>query len=345
MNLRFVRLLQSVISVGVVILIGGFSLFWLGKGRWSLGESLSMAVISVSTVGFGELPELSQVRFARGITVMTILAGLGSVAFFQSAMTALLINGVIGQTWRKTIMRKAIAQLNGHIIVAGVGSTGKHVVEEMIATNAPFVVIDRDGEVLHRLSQELTGGKMLYVQGDATHDHTLIYAGIERSSGLIAALTHDRDNLFVTLSARALNARARIITKVVENEAIAKMMRAGANATVSPNIIGGRRLASEMLRPSVVEFLDQMMRDRDKNLRFEEIGIPHDSPFVGKVLRDVPLRKEAQALVVAVRDQNRKFRYNPGPDFLIEAGTVLILIGEAHRMPALRAMIEGRTAS
>jgi len=338
----FTRLLQSLLAVAGVIVLGGFVLYLLGRGQWGLGESLYMAVISVSTVGFGELPGLDHVPYARGVTVLTILLGLGAVAFFQSAMTAIIVDGLIGHAWRKTMMRKSIDDLKDHVVVAGIGSTGKHVIEEMIATGRRFVAIDRDGEYLRKLSNELLGGKMLYVQGDATHDHTLLEAGIDRASGLIAALTHDRDNLFVTLSARALNARARIVTKVVETEAIPKMMRAGANATVSPNIIGGRRLASELLRPSVVEFLDQMMRDRDKNLRFEEIDIPENSPFAGRQLRDVPLRREAQALVVAVRDQSRKFRYNPGPDFIIEAGTVLVVIGEAPRMPALRALIEGK---
>ena len=343
MDRLLVRLVQAVVAVATVILAGGLTLYALGHHRWTLGESFYMAVISVSTVGFGELPGFEGVPLARPVTVVTILSGLGSVAFFQSAMTALIVDGYIGHTWRRNRMRSTINKLTGHVVVAGVGSTGRHVVEELVATSTPFVAIDRSHELLQRMSDELTGGKMLFICGDATHDQTLLDAGIDRAKGVIAALTHDRDNLFVTLSARALNAQARIVTKVVETEAIAKMTRAGANSTVSPNIIGGRRLASELLRPSVVEFLDVMMRDRDKNLRFEEIEVPASSPFIGKPLRDVPLRREGSALVVAVRDQGRNFRYNPGPDLVLEAGTVLVVIGEAPRMPALRALVEGQS--
>lgn len=340
-NQLLLRLLQAVFAVAMVIAVGAVLIYALGSGRWSFGEALYMSVISVSTVGFGELPGFDQVPFARGVAVLTILSGLGAVAFFQSAMTALLVDGFIGHAWRQNRMHSLIKKCQGHVVVAGVGSTGKHVVEEMIATGTPFVVIDRGHELLQRLSNELMDGKMLYVCGDATHDQTLLEAGVDRARGVIAALTHDRDNLFVTLSARALNASARIVTKVVEPEAIAKMTRAGANTTVSPNIIGGRRLASELLRPSVVEFLDLMMRDRDKNVRFEEIVIPGTSPFVGKPLGDVPRQRDAQGLVVAVREQDRKFRYNPGPEYILETGCVLVVISEASQLPAFRALIEG----
>jgi voltage-gated potassium channel len=340
MNITVRRLLTSTAVVVFVILCGGGALFWLGAGRWSLGESLYMSVISVSTVGFGELPGIDHVRFARVITVTIILAGLGSVAFFQSSMTALIVENVIGQAWRRQRMKKIIEGLSQHVVVAGIGSTGKHVVEEMIATSTPFVVIDSNLAHLQRLSKELMDGKMLFVHGDATTDHILIEAGVDRAKGVIAALTHDPENLFVTLSSRALNARARIVTKVVDAEAVPKMIRAGANATVSPTIIGGRRLASELIRPDVVEFLDQMMNERDKNLRFEEVVVPPTSSCVGRSLRDVPLRRDARILVVAIRDKERRFHYSPGPDHVIEAGSVLVVLGAAAHMQGVRDMIE-----
>jgi voltage-gated potassium channel len=340
MNVTLRRLLASLVSVCAVIVIGGLGLFTLGKGQWSLPESLYMSVITVSTVGFGELPNIDKVRGARGLIVAIILSGLASVAFFQSAMTALIVEGVIGQAFRRNRMKKTIESLAKHVVVAGIGSTGKHVVEELIATDTPFVAIDRNAEHLERLSIELMAGKMLYIRGDATEDHTLLEAGIDRAKGVIAALTHDRDNLFVTLSARALNGKARIVTKVVETESVPKMLRAGANATVSPNIIGGRRMASELIRPDVVEFLDQMMRDRDKNLRFEEIVVPAGSRFVGQALRDVPFRRDLSVLVVAVRGHDRRFLYNPGPEYMLEAGTVLVVLGETNQMHALRQMVD-----
>ncbi|HEU4413062.1 MAG TPA: potassium channel protein [Polyangiaceae bacterium] len=334
------RMAFAVALVAGVIGAGGLALYALGDGLWTLGEALYMAVISVSTVGFGELPSIDRVRGARSIIVATILTGLVAVAYFQSTMTALIVEGVIGEAWRSKRMKKSVDALAGHIVIAGVGSTGKHVVEELTATRTPFVAIDRDRENLERVSQEVCGGKMLYVHGDATEDHSLLEAGIGRAAGVIAALTHDKDNLYVTLSARTLNARARIVAKVVEPEAIAKMARAGANATVSPNIIGGRRMASELIRPEVTEFLDQMLRDKERALRLEEVSVPHGSGYAGKALREVPIRRESNALVVAVRDAQRNFLYNPGPDHCLAEGSVLVVLGDPTNVEALRRMVE-----
>jgi voltage-gated potassium channel len=330
----------AIALVGAVIGAGGLALYALGGGLWTLGESLYMAVISVSTVGFGELPSIGRVPGARSVTVATILTGLVAVAYFQSTMTALIVEGVIGEAWRSKRMKKHIGSLSGHVVIAGVGSTGKHVVEELTATRTPFVAIDRDRENLERVSDEVCDGKMLFVHGDATEDHTLLEAGADKAAGVIAALTHDKDNLYVTLSARTLNARARIVAKVVEPEAIAKMARAGANATVSPNIIGGRRMASELIRPEVVEFLDQMLRDKERTLRLEEVSVPHGSAYAGKALREVPIRRESNALVVAVRDTQRNFLYNPGPDHCLTEGSVLVVLGDPTNVDSLRSMIE-----
>ena len=204
---------------------------------------------------------------ARPLTAALILGGVSVLAYMQSNLTALLVEGVIGDVWRRRRMQGEIGKLKGHIVVAGAGNTGKHVVEELVATRATFVVIDRNEHTLRQLSNDLCAGKMLYVHGDATIDGVLLSAGVDRARGVVAALTHDKDNLYVTLSARSLNAQARIVSKVVEDEAAPKILKAGASSIVNPTMIGARRLAGELIRPEVHEFLDQMLRDKDKNLR------------------------------------------------------------------------------
>jgi voltage-gated potassium channel len=156
--------------------------------------------------------------------------------------------------------------------------------------------------------------------------------------GVVAALTQDKDNLYVTLSARSLNATARIVSKVVEDEAGAKILKAGASAIVNSSLIGARRLASELIRPEVNEFLDQMLRDRDRNLRFEEVVVRPGSNFIGVALKDTPIRSDTGALVVAVRGRDRAFVYNPDPNSILTEGTTLIVLGETDSIVKLRLL-------
>lgn len=339
-NASVTRLLYAMVVLSVLVFGGALGFHYLGGGRWTYSDCVFMTVITLSTVGFGELNHMSEVPGARALTMGLIIGGIGTLAYVQGNLTALLVEGVIGQAWRRNRMKKKIAELSGHIVVAGAGSTGRHVIEELVATQTPFVVIDRNHEHLDRISSSMAGGKMLFVHGDATEDHALIDAGIERARGVVAALTHDKDNLYVTLSARGLNAQARIVAKVTEDEAAPKMLKAGATSIVSPAQIGGRRMASDVIRPEVNEFLDNMLRDKDKSLRLEEVVIPAGSPYAGHMLKDAPIRKETRLLVIAVRREDREFVYNPEPDFVLQEGATLVVMGDADGVQKLRKMVE-----
>jgi voltage-gated potassium channel len=333
------RLVVAAVLLVVLVLGGSTGYYTLGGGRWTYGECLYMTVITLSTVGFGELSRMSDVEGARALTVVLIVGGIGTLAYVQANVTALLVEGAIGQALRRNRMRKKIDALSGHIVVAGSGATGKHVIEELIVTKTPFVVIDRNHEHVQRVSELMMRGEMLIVHGDATEDHILMQAGIERASGVVAALTHDKDNLFVTLSARSLNGSARIVSKVTEDESAPKMLKAGATAVVSPTQIGGRRMASELIRPEVNEFLDQMLRDKDKSLRLEEVLVSKGSPYIGHALRDAPIRRETNLLVIAVRQPTREFVYNPDPDFVLAEGMTLVVMGEPDGVKKLRTLV------
>ncbi len=335
---RKIRILPPLTLLAGVILVGGALLYEAGGGRWSFSETVYLAINAVSTAGFTELRQMEEVRFARVITVGIIMAGLGTVTYFQSSLTALLVQGVLGERFRLRRMQSKINALTKHVIVAGAGATGMHVIEELVATRTPFVAIDRSREVLERISADYVGGDMLYVVGNATDDASLMQAGITRAMGVVAALTEDKDNLFVTLSARSLNAEARIVSKVIGSDAAPKMIRAGANTTVSPNMMGGRRLASELVRPTVVEFVDQMLRNHEDVLRLEEVIIPDGSWFVGRTLREVPIRAETKLLVVALR-VDKKFIYNPEPSALLEVGSVLVVLGATTNVARLRELV------
>lgn len=318
---------------------------YLGKNSWDLGECAYMTVITITTVGFGELPHLARVPYGRAFTVAVLLAGLGIAAYFVSALTTYFIEGEFTKARTRRKMTRALADIKDHIIVCGVGTTGVHVVEELVWTKWPLVAIDRNPERLERL-QALSVSLLPTVNGDATEDEVLEQAGIRRARGIVAALTGDKDNLYIVVSARQLNPSLRIIAKGVDVAAADKLKRAGADSVVNPAFIGGVRMVSEMIRPQVVEFLDLMLRDKDKNLRIEEVVVPPGSPLVGKPIFEAQIRQHTNLLVVAVRQppvtpgQVGSFVYNPGPETLIAANMALIVLGETENVHKLRASIQ-----
>jgi voltage-gated potassium channel len=336
------RLIAPLVALTLITFGGAITLVAMSDGRWSFWQSVYFTIICASTVGFGELPEMDRVPGSRAVATVIIILGLSVVWYFQSALTTILVEGVLGQTLRRRRMQKRIESLTDHVIVAGAGSTGRHVIAELIASETPFVVIERGEEAIALLAEELPGREILHVVGDATHDATLLAAGIQRARGVIAALTEDKDNLYITLSSRDLNARARIVAKVVSPEAEHKMLRAGANATVSPNRIGGLRMASELLRPTVVRVLDGMMLANDKPLRVEEIPVSSASWFVGRALNALPIRASTNALVIAIQD-GASFAYNPDPATVLRAGQALIVIAEISSIEKLRALANRET--
>jgi voltage-gated potassium channel len=343
------RIVVASIALFAIFLVGTFG-FWLlgraylGHGAWSVGDCAYMTVLTITTVGFGELPHLASVPGGRIFTIAVLLAGLGVAAYLVSALTTYFIEGEFARTRTRRRMSRELDQIRDHIIVCGVGTTGVHVVEELVWTKWPLVAIDRDPAKLERL-QELSADVLPTVVGDATEDETLERAAIKRARGIVAALTDDKDNLFIVVSARQLNPALRIISKGVDMQAGEKLKRAGADSVVNPAFIGGVRMVSEMIRPQVVEFLDLMLRDKDKNLRIEEVLVPHGSPLVGKPIFAAQIRQHTNLLVVAVREAptvasgEGRFVYNPGPEMLIAENMALIVLGETESVHKLRRSI------
>jgi len=322
------------------IVVGGGTIFWLLVGdTYSFFDSIYFALITVSTVGYSELPRMELHPIARVVVMTMIVTGVGAVAFFQSALTAVLVEGVLGRALRKRRMEKRISKLTSHTIVAGGGRTGRFVINELHVNRLPFVVVDKDPEALARLNDEY-GGELIHVVGDATDDHVLSAAGVERASGLVTALAEDPENVFVTISARSLNPRIRIVAKAVTLGSEAKLARAGANATVSPHRIGALRLVTELLRPHTAEFLDSMMRGTgEEQLRFDDVKVHQGSEYEGRSLREAPIREHANVLIVAIRGPDGQFVYNPPADQRLESGSYVVVLGTREGVQRLRAMV------
>jgi voltage-gated potassium channel len=273
--------------------------------------------------------------------VMLVLGGVISLWWFLAAVTALLVEGELsGLRWRRR-MTNQVKRMEGHVIVCGAGSTGIHSVRELAALGVPFVVVDRNAEVLREVTSAHGGAG---VAGDATHDEVLEEAGITRARGVISALTEDKDNLFVTITARALNPRLRIVAKAIEVKAEAKMKRAGADAVVSPNVIGGLRMVSELVRPELTGFIDVMLRNKDQALRLEELVVPPDSRWAGRPIAEIGFAAKGM-LLLAVRDpasEGGRFTYNPPGDAVVSGGSILVVLGEPERVRTLSAEAASR---
>jgi len=237
-------------------------------------------------------------------------------------------------------MQRGIDKLNQHVIVCGIGTTGRHIATELSAVGVPFVVVDTNRVRLDELREEFNDS-LLFVIGDATDDHVLELAGVGRARGVISALNDDKANLFVTISARALNPTARIVAKSIEPSTEAKLRRAGADSVVAPNYIGGVRLFSEMVSPKAAAFLDRIVQfGSGISVGLEAIDVPASSPLVGQRLAETDIR-EAGALVVAVHRSDGDYVYNPGSEHLLEAGDSLIVLADTEDIAALRQTVAG----
>lgn len=342
------RIVAATLALLAVFLLGTFGFFALGETYlpqhpWSLSDCAFFTVTTITTVGFAELPHLARVPGARVFTVIVLLVGLGVALYCVSAFTTYFIEGEFSKGRLRKKMTRAISALKDHIIVCGVGTTGLHVVEELTATGWPVVAIDVDERHLER-AQQLARGLLPTLQGDASEDAVLERAGIRRARGLVAALTDDKMNLFIVVTARELNPRLKIVAKGVDVKAAEKLRHAGADCVVNPAFIGGSRMVSELIRPQVVEFLDLMLRDKDKNLRIEEVTVPAGSPLCGKPLAEAQIRQQTNLLVIALRErplasEPGRFLYNPGPETEIAEGMALIVLGETEGVHRLRAAV------
>ncbi len=330
------RLLPPLASTTGALLVGTAGYWILGRGRWPLLDCAYMTVTTVSTVGFGEILPVKDATLARPFTMLLVLGGVFSMWWFLATVTALFVEGEVrGLRWRRRMVAE-VKKMQGHIVVCGAGSTGIHCVHELSAVGVPFVVVDRDAAVLEEVSRV---HRVAAVLGDATHDEVLEQAGVGRARGIISALTEDKDNLFVVITARALNPRLRIVAKAIDVRAEAKLKRAGADSVVSPNVMGGLRMASEMVRPEVTSFLDVMVRHKDQPLRLEEVAVSAGSEWAGRPLGEINLAARG-ILLLAIRDpaaEGGRYTYNPPGDAVVSPGSVLIVLGEPEKVRALSA--------
>ena len=328
------RLILALAILLVVILIGVVGFRFIDT-RYSLIDSLYMTIITIFGIGYREI-HTPETVLPKVFTVLLIVFGVGVIAFTTAVLTAFILEGQLAQIFRRQKMQKVIDNMQDHYIVCGGGATARYVLDEFMSTRMDFVLVDTSEESAERLRDI---GEFPYILGDATQDAVLLKAGIERAKGIVSVLPEDKDNLFVVLTARGLNKKVRIVAKAVEEETKNKLYKVGANSVVSPTAIGGMRIASEMLRPAVVSFLDTMLRDKEMTLRVEEAVIDPGSAFIGKTIAEADIGKKTGAIVVAIADgETKKQKFNPPSSTVLKQNDVLIMIGSIDQVTKLRIL-------
>lgn len=296
-------------------------------------DALYMTVITIATVGFREVKELSE--NGKIFTIILILTGFGVFTYALTVGAKILIEGEIKEVFKKRKMRKKVEGLSGHYVICGYGRMGSIIVRELKANNIPVVIIEKNKVNLPENED------FVYVEGDATHDDVLKSAGIEKAQGLITVLPSDAENLYVVLSAREINPNLFIVARAVDKEAEPKLKRAGANKVVSPYFIGGLRIAHTVLRPTVVDFLEFATRSEHIEIQIEEIEVSPKSSLVGKTIAQSGIGRDIGVIILGIKRADGRMKFNPTSQTLIKEKDTLIVIGQIDKLSILEKLAKG----
>jgi len=286
-----------------------------------------MTIITIFTVGFKEVKELSPT--GQIFTILVILGGVGTAIFAFTKLAEITFEGRVNKLLRRRRMEKEIKRLKDHYIICGHGRMGKIVRERLKEEKIPFVVIDDNEEKLKDLKE---GGGSLFIEGDATSEEILIKAGIKRAKGLAALLSTDADNLYLVLTVRLINPSVFVLSKALDEEAERKILQIGANRVVSPYKLSGLKIAQGLVRPTLVDFMDLIIRRKELALYMEEFVVKKDSQIANRTLNECSIRREANVIVVAVKKPGEELVFNPSPDFKTDTGDTLLVLGDKQEI-------------
>lgn len=310
----------------VLVVVG--TLGYVVVEGWSTLDSLYMTVITLTTVGYREVHEMTP--GGQVFTMLLAMGGIYTLFYAAGSVIGMIVRGDLIEFLGRRRMQREVDKLHDHLIVCGFGRMGRLVCEQFQAAGVSFVVIDRNAELLQQDEHVL----LITLPGDATSDETLERAGVRRARGLITVVASDADNLYITMSSRLLNDRLFIVARAEDERSEQKLLRAGANRVVSPYVIGGTRVAQAVLRPNVVDFLELATRTEHLELNIEEAQLVPASPLVGRTLNDDAFQHE-KLMIVAIKQTTGKMMFNPPKDTTLASGDVIIMLGGRQELDRL----------
>ncbi len=326
---KIVFILLFLLLILLIGMIGYMSLLHV-----SMVDALYMTVITISTVGYGEVGVMTNA--AKLFSIFIIFAGLSTVGYGVTSLVSYFFEGELRSAWRKKRMEAKIQELKNHYIICGAGEVGRTVIKSLQEHKESFVVIEESEEKFEGL--EAAG--ILCIRGDATHEDVLEKAGICCAKGIVCSLDTDSENVFTVLTARQMNEKIYIVSKAVEPSAHNKLKKAGANNTISPNEIGGQRIAALLLRPSVISFLDVITRAGDVTLDLSEVTIPPNSGLANQKLSQAKIPERTGLIVLALkRMDDGTFKFNPGSGELIRVGDTMVVLGTSEQVATLESLV------
>lgn len=323
-----------VFFVLVIVFVAGAAGYHLLEG-WPWLDSFYMTLITLTTVGYGEVHPLS--RYGQVFTICLLIVGVGTVAYGVSVLAEEMLSGTVLQILRRTNV-ESIESLRGHVIVCGYGRIGRHLARLLANEKIALVVVERDASK----AASAVGEGYMAVEGDATDEEVLMRSGVARARAVIAALGSDAENLFVTLSVKELNPGCKVVARAEDPGSEKKLQRAGAHKVVSPLRMGSLRMGQAVVRPAIVDFLEVATETPELDLVMEGVPVEEGSRLVGQTLATSGIGRDLKLIIIAIKRSSGEMLFNPMAQTTIEVLDTLITMGEAERIDRLRSVASGK---
>jgi len=315
------RLLIGAVSLLLVFAVGTIGYWYISDKQYSFLDCFYMTFITVASIGYSEVIDLSHNPSGRIFTIIIALSGIGILTYCISMFTAIVVEGDLKETYERKKMEKLVKKMKNHYIVCGIGRVGAHIIQELRATKRSHIIVDVNEQKLHDFKESFPD--IIYVKGDATDEETLVEAGVSDAVGIFAATEDDSRNLVISLTAKFLNPNVRVVVRCNEPSHIEKMKKAGADSVILPSYMGGSRMISEMIKPTAASFFESILTGKEQNIHVEEI--PLGKNFVGKSLSSLNLNNYPNTLPIAIKEKEQ-WIYKPPMNYVITSESILIVL-------------------